>query len=258
MLGQRARYFVRHPLRTAAAILADPREAWTSFLDRCAARLERRTSPDDYKCEVDWERRVHQLINVPWPCGATAEFWALWSEAIRQLEANGIRAGPESFKGWNDGDAGLVRAIWCLSRHLRPSHVVETGVAHGLTSRFILEALERNGAGHLWSIDHQPLEHFWREQVAMAVGGRFPHRWTYIKGSSRRQLPGFTVDLFVHPDSLHSEHNVRFEVDSAWAILRPGGVLVIDDVDVNRGFHSFTEVFPGHEIHDLRGGTPPP
>lgn len=75
---------------------------------------------------------------------------------MRELEEKGIRVGPESFKGWNDGDAGLVRAIWCLTRHLRPSNLVETGVAHGLTSRLILEALERNEAGHLWSIDHPP------------------------------------------------------------------------------------------------------
>jgi hypothetical protein len=30
---------------------------------------------------------------------------------------------------------------------------VETGALHGVTSRFILEALERNGVGHLWSLE---------------------------------------------------------------------------------------------------------
>jgi hypothetical protein len=58
-----------------------------------------------------------------------------------------------SFGPWNDGDAGLVCAIWCLIRHLRAERIVETGVAHGFTSRFILEALESNRAGHLWSVD---------------------------------------------------------------------------------------------------------
>jgi hypothetical protein len=81
----------------------------------------------------------------------------LWPEVISELEAKGIRAGPESFQNWNDGDAGLVRAIWCLTRHLSPKKVVETGVAHGVTSRCILEAFTRSGDGHLWSIDLPPL-----------------------------------------------------------------------------------------------------
>jgi len=67
----------------------------------------------------------------------------------------------------------LVRAIWCLTRHLRPKTVVETGVAHGVTSRCILEALTRSGDGRLWSIDLPPLERDWRKQVGMAVGDRF-------------------------------------------------------------------------------------
>ncbi len=52
------------------------------------------------------------------------------------------------------------------------------------------------------------------------------------------------IDLFIH-DSLHSERNVRFEMDRAWANLRPGGAIVVDDIDVNRGFHSFVQSFSG-------------
>jgi hypothetical protein len=46
---------------------------------------------------------------------------------------------------------------------------------------------------------------------------------------------------------LHSEHNVRFEVDLAWTILRPGGAIVIDDIDANRGFRTFTQAFADHQ-----------
>ena len=53
-----------------------------------------------------------------------------------------------------------------------------------------------------------------------------------------------TVDLFVH-DSLHSARNVRFEMDSVWAALTPGGVIVVDDIDVNRGCSSFAEHWHG-------------
>jgi hypothetical protein len=77
------------------------------------------------------------------------------------------------------------------------------------------------------------------------------YRWSYILGSSRRRLPRLLsqlgkIDLFVH-DSLHSERNVRFEMDRAWVSLRPGGAIVVDDIDLNRGFRSFTQSFSGHQ-----------
>jgi hypothetical protein len=231
-------------------LAADPLEVWMTVHDAYAARREQRGPRWRYESDENWEQRLHEALGVPWPCHATSEFWSLWPEVISELEAKGIRPGPESFQWWNDGDAGLVRAIWCLARHLRPKNVVETGVAHGVTSRFILEALERSGDGRLWSIDLPPLERVWREQVGAAVGNRYSNRWSYIRGSSRRRLPELLsrlgqIDLFVH-DSLHSERNVRFELDRAWAVLRPGGALVVDDVDANNGFRSFTQAFSGH------------
>jgi hypothetical protein len=50
------------------------------------------------------------------------------------------------------------------------------------------------------------------------------------------------IDLFIH-DSLHSEHNVRFEVDRAWASTRVGGAVVVDDIDANCAFKYFKDTF---------------
>jgi len=241
--------YFRQPVSTLRAVVSDPLESLIRFREQYAAHREGPTPPDLYKPDNAWESKLHRLLDLSSPAGLMSEFEALWPKVIRELEEKGVRAGPESFKGWNDGDAGFVRAIWCLVRHLRPGKVIETGVAHGVTSRFILEALERNGSGHLWSIDRPPMELEWKSQIGIAVEGRFLQRWSYILGSSRRRLPGLLsrlgeIDLFVH-DSLHSERNVRFEVDRAWAVLRPGGAIVVDDIDVNRGFHSFTESFSG-------------
>jgi hypothetical protein len=242
--------FVRRPLLAIVEFGRDPLEAWTAFQDRTAERQEQDVPADLYRAETNWETDLHRLLGLSMPCETTSDFWSLWPNVMAELVAKGIQPGPESFKGWNDGDAALVRAIWCLVRHLRTERVVETGVAHGVTSRFILEAMENNGSGHLWSIDHPPLEHEWHKQIGIAVGDRFPNRWTYIRGSSRRRLPRLlsqlgAIDLFIH-DSLHSEHNVRFEIDLAWAALRPGGAIVVDDIDANHGFHSFTKSFSGH------------
>jgi hypothetical protein len=51
--------------------------------------------------------------------------------------------------------------------------------------------------------------------------------------------------FFIH-DSLHSERNVRFELERAWAVLRPNGALVVDDIDANWGFQFFIQTIPGH------------
>jgi hypothetical protein len=250
MLGIPLRYLLRHPL-SVADLAADPLQVLTNIGDVYVAQREQRGPQCSYVSDEGWERRLHDHLGVPWPCQSTSEFWDIWCEVIKELEAKGIKPGPESFGSWNDGDAGLARAIWCLVRHLKPNKIVETGVAHGVTSRFILEALKRNGNGYLWSIDLPPIEKAWQNQVGAAVGDRYADRWSYIKGSSRRRLPGLLsrvgqIDLFIH-DSLHSERNVRFELDRAWAILRPGGALVVDDVDANWGFRSFTGTFSGHQ-----------
>lgn len=244
------RSLARRPTRVALGIATDPAEFWVRAVEKFGEQRERRRPMRRYEPIPDWDRRLHGMLGASWPCATCAAFDELWTGIIDRLTASGMRVGPLSFGPWNDGDGGLVRAVWCLTRHLRPERVVETGVAHGLTSRFILEALAGNGAGHLWSIDLPPLDRELQRQVGVAVGDGFADRWTYIRGSSRRRLPGLLselgrIDLFIH-DSLHSERNVRFELDRAWPLLRPGGALVIDDIDANWGFHSFNESFPGN------------
>jgi hypothetical protein len=245
MLGLPARYFLRHPLRAIATIASDPFEIWTILQQNYVALHERLVPPDLYHAEEGWDRRMHELLGVSWPCAAASEFAVLWPQIMAELENKGIRVGPETLYGWNDGDAGLTRAIWCLSRHLQPRNIVETGVLHGVTSRFILEALERNGVGHLSSIDLPPMEPVWQDEIGIAVSDRFRPRWTYIKGTSKRHLPSLLsklgqIEIFVH-DSLHSEENVRFELDRAFAAVRPGGAIVVDDIDANWAFRTFTQ-----------------
>jgi predicted O-methyltransferase YrrM len=230
----------------------DPGEAWARIEDHLAERRDQAKPRCPYKVERDWERRLHEILGIPWPCETTSEFWALWPEVIAPFEARGVRIGRGAFGGWGDGEPEFVRAIWHIVRHLRPVHIVETGVARGFTSRGILEALERNGSGYLWSIDLPPaLKSELHGQVGAAVLDRLRQRWSYIRGASAQRLPELLsrlghIDLFVH-DSRHTERNVRFEMDRAWAALRPGGVMVIDDIDLNWGFRSFTQTFSGHQ-----------
>ena len=166
--------YIRKAPRIAAAFVAEPMETWIRFHAKFANFGSSRRPRCSYVVDPDWDRRLHEMLGAPWPCREAAEFWTLWPEVIEALTAQGMRIGPASFGVWNDGEPELVRAVWCLTRHLRPTKVVETGVARGLTSRFILEALEKNKAGHLWSVDLPPLlEPQLHAQIGAAVGNRF-------------------------------------------------------------------------------------
>jgi predicted O-methyltransferase YrrM len=127
--------------------------------------------------------------------------------------------------------------LWVLVRHRRPAVVVETGVARGVTSAFILDAMRRNDYGHLWSIDLPPLTAEWGKQTGMAVAPTVRDRWTYVRGAARRKLPKVLsasgpVDIFVH-DGLHTTENVLFEIRTVWPCLTSSGIVVADDADHN-------------------------
>ena len=137
-------------------------------------------------------------------------------------------------------DSLLARCCYLACRLLEPAVVVETGVAYGVSSAFILRALEENGRGVLHSVDLPPLRPQYEKFWGIAVDGSPKDRWRLHRGSSRRVLPRLleevdTVDIFVH-DSLHTYRNMRREFELVWPRLRAGGVILADDVERNRAF----------------------
>jgi len=198
-----------------------------------------------YETTEDWAERLHRALGVPWPCQAAALFGHLWDTIVAELTARGARVGIASYARWNDGDRAFGEAIWCLVAHLRPETVVETGVAHGLTSRVILEGLGRNDSGHLWSVDLPAVDSALHSEIGMAIPESTRSRWSYVQGTARERLPGLLgelgkIDLFIH-DSLHTGRNQGFELESAWAALRPEGVAVVDDIDHSLAFRTFVD-----------------
>jgi predicted O-methyltransferase YrrM len=126
--------------------------------------------------------------------------------------------------------------------------VLETGVAYGVSSVFILKALEVNGRGTLHSVDLPPLRSEYKRFWGIAVPEALKDRWRLHRGSSARVLPRLlreirTIDLFVH-DSLHTRGNMRREFDTVWPHLRNGAVLMADDVERNRAFSELRQKRP--------------
>ncbi len=233
-------------VRATRAALASPGDAVEKVLEKGAWRWERivRPVPPHSKVEPDWERRLHEMLGVPWPCPEHAPFELVWAAAKQTMAEHGMRVGRANYGDDDDADPGLARTLWCLVSHLRPGNVVETGVAHGLSSRIMLEALQRNGEGRLSSVDLPAMTILERrEEIGAAVTSELRDRWRYLEGSSRRRVVPLLrqlgeIGLFVH-DSMHSTRNVRWELKQAWRALRPGGFVVVDDVDFNWGFEQF-------------------
>jgi hypothetical protein len=235
--------------RAARLALEDPVEG----LDRALLRLVRgRGTPvTEDEPERAWQAHLHALLAAPWPCSECAGFDALYSETLAQLKAQGLDVGRAAFGGWDDANPAFARAVWSLAVHLRPKQAVETGVARGVTTRIILEAMHRAHSGHLWSIDRPPLDRELHDQIGAAVPSGLRKRWTLSRGTSRRVLPGLLarvgpIDLFVH-DSLHTERNLRFELAQAWPAMAAPGALIADDIDQNAAFGCFLGSIPAAE-----------
>ena len=137
-------------------------------------------------------------------------------------------------------DSLLARCCYLACRLLEPDVVVETGVAYGVSSAFVLKALKENGRGVLHSIDLPPLRHRYAGFWGIAVDEALKTRWIIHRGSSGRVLPELleeirNVDLFLH-DSLHTYRNMRREFETVWPRLRAGGIILADDVERNHAF----------------------
>jgi len=143
----------------------------------------------------------------------------------------------------HNGDFLLATICYLSVRVLQPESVMETGVASGVTSTFILSALEKNGKGHLHSIDLPPLGPDVDDFVGILVPQDLRPRWTLHRGTSKKLMPGIldqlsTLPMFVH-DSLHTYRNILRELDTATPFLTPKAIVISDDIDENPAFEEW-------------------
>jgi len=134
------------------------------------------------------------------------------------------------------GSAGLL--IYDIVRERKPKVAVETGVGNGLSARLILEAMERNGKGNLYSTEVS-------RKVGELIAGRCAKRWRLSVGPrgtvlSRTMTRLGKIDLFLH-DSDHSYSNMVFELNAVQGRLAPGAVVMSDDVSANDAFMEFAQ-----------------
>ena len=155
-----------------------------------------------------------------------------------------------------DNQSGLFLYILC--KILKPKTVVETGVAYGLSSMYILQALYENKNGTLYSIDSLFSPWQSKEMIGSAIPSHLYKNWKLILGSSSEKLNETlssldSIDIFFH-DSLHSYKNMKFEFNTAWPFINKNGFLISDDISGNNAFYDFYSklnldpyILPQHE-----------
>jgi hypothetical protein len=172
---------------------------------------------------------------------------------------------PYSFGYSGDFDVLMLHAV---ARQQKPEVVVETGVASGRSSAAILDALEKNGKGKLYSID-LPLfydsatpERFTTNEGNSELKGFVPKgkepgwlipdhlrpRWELILGDSNVELPKLierfpVVDMFYH-DGDHSYETMSYEFRALWEKIPNGGFLFSDDTKWNNAWTEFVGRHP--------------
>jgi len=165
--------------------------------------------------------------------------------ALRSIEAH-VQGETEKlrphapFRLSHNGDFSLARVCYSLCRALSPAVVVETGVGYGVTSAFVLQALEQNQKGLLHSVDLPPLGPDADRFVGILIPEPLKMRWRLHRGASKRVLPQLlpqltSVDMFIH-DSLHTYENISRELQIVAPRLAPRSVVLADDIEGNSAF----------------------
>ncbi|MGD0996196.1 MAG: class I SAM-dependent methyltransferase [Candidatus Bathyarchaeia archaeon] len=165
------------------------------------------------------------------------------SEFLRHIELCDIMP---SGMGGVSMDSRLM--LYVLTRSLCPKTVVETGVASGVSSAFILNALDRNKKGDLYSVDLHYREGIAvpsEKQLGWVIPKQLRYRWHLTLGESTKVLSTLLaslvkIDIFLH-DSRHTYKTMMYEYTTAWKYLNYGGLLLSDDVACNDAFLDFAD-----------------
>ena len=133
--------------------------------------------------------------------------------------------------------------LYILCRITKPRNVIETGVAYGLSSFYILSALNRNEYGKLTSIDSVFRPWQSEEMIGSIIPKNLRSKWKLVLGKSNEKLLDEfkkieNVEIFVH-DSLHSYKNMTFEFNCAINNIKNNGIIISDDILDNDAFYDF-------------------
>jgi hypothetical protein len=228
-------------LLLASLLPTRPHEFYDRLMTLWEVRMESLCIPPPAYQPVSWDHAVQILEDALHAKAAGPQNESGLIEIEEEVSWRIKNLGSEGpFRLIHNADFTLARFCYLACRLLKPKIVLETGVAYGVTSAFILKALEVNGDGLLHSIDLPPLGYNADEFVGTLIPEASARRWRLHRGTSKRVLPALLrqleeIDCFVH-DSLHTYKNIRAEFRAVFPYLARPAVVVADDIGDNAAF----------------------
>ncbi len=143
------------------------------------------------------------------------------------------------------GGAADCSLLYTLCRKLGAQTVIETGVACGWSSLAVLLSMKDKKDARLYSVDLPYFERHNDKWVGTAVPEDTSLRknWTLFRMADREALPKIFAKVkhadLIHYDSDKSAEGRLWAYPQLWDRLRPGGILISDDIQDNLGFAQF-------------------
>jgi len=229
---KRLEFAAAHPAYTLKALLRE----WTCADERFLARVTNTRA-------AETRRYLNEPATNPW-----------FLDHLRRCETTIGEARVASA----DIYAKKILIQYAIVRALKPDIVLETGVANGVSTAYLLLALYENRKGSLHSIDAgDPSFLPPSKSPGWVVPDPLCQRWTLHIGEAKKVLPELlnqlrNVDIFIH-DSAHTREHMMFEFEQAYPHLKPGGVLIADDALWNSAFADFSKAVEARHAKIVRG-----
>ena len=157
-------------------------------------------------------------------------------ETIKNLPISG------GLKGSTGGGGGNEFILYYIVRLLKPNVVLESGVSAGISTRSILEALEKNKKGDLYSSDLQL--HLDKKDIGILVTKELRHRWKLFDKGDEINLPIILDQInkldIVYYDSAKSYSGKKIFFDRVLSNFTPK-IIIVDDIDRDYWFKDFTK-----------------
>jgi len=157
------------------------------------------------------------------------------SNDINQSLDFGYDLLPRGISAAGDIAVAERRILYVICKVTKPMTVLETGVANGVSSTFILKALTDNKMGLLHSVElpSVALKTIFHKESGWIIPNELRSNWRLNLGRSSKILPRILpklggIDMFFH-DSNHSYSNMMFEFRTVWPFINSGGLLTCDD-----------------------------
>jgi predicted O-methyltransferase YrrM len=190
-----------------------------------------------------------------------------WKNVLEELKNNDLIAPNKNTHQTivgNNLNTTFGKWIYCCIRVTNPNTVIETGVAHGYSSWIILNALNKNKKGVLYSIDlpnnDTNSDYNFKDQptTGWLVPDSLKDRWKLNLGDAKVLLPQILndikhLDIFFH-DSDHSYEHMKYEFETSYPFIVNGGLLLSDDVHKNAAFSEYVKTNNLKALQFNKGG----